>query len=68
MERKNSLSEKIAIDVEEITSSLLPKKSGDAYYKELNDFNNCCWVISLPSKRVVLILILILCITVFDVQ
>jgi hypothetical protein len=51
MERKHSLSEKNSIDVEEITSSLLPKKSGDAYYKELNDFNNCCWVISLTPKK-----------------
>jgi hypothetical protein len=25
---------------EEVTSSLLPTKSRDAYYKELNDFNN----------------------------
>jgi hypothetical protein len=40
MERKSSLPEKIAKDVEEVTSSLLPKKSRDSYYKELNDFNN----------------------------
>jgi hypothetical protein len=32
--------EKIAKDVEEVTSSLLPKKSRNAYYKELNEFNN----------------------------
>jgi hypothetical protein len=30
MERKGSLSEKIAKDVEEVTSSLLPKKSRGA--------------------------------------
>ncbi|KAJ3654688.1 hypothetical protein Zmor_013861 [Zophobas morio] len=40
MERKRALPESIAKDVEEATSSLLPKKSRDAYYKELNYFNN----------------------------
>jgi hypothetical protein len=40
MKRNSSLPEKIAKDVEEVTSSLLPKKSRDAYYKELSEFNN----------------------------
>jgi hypothetical protein len=62
--------EKVAKDVEEVTSSSLPKKFRDAYYKELNDFNN--WKqendFFNAKKRVVLILILNLCITFFDVQ
>jgi hypothetical protein len=78
MDRKSSLPEKIAKDVQEVTSSLLPKKSRDAYYKELNYFNN--WkqendvsgvsesYFLKAKKRVVLILILILCITFIDVQ
>jgi hypothetical protein len=40
MERKRSLAEKIAKNGEEVTSSLLARKSRDAYHKELNDFNN----------------------------
>jgi hypothetical protein len=59
MDRKSSLPEKIAKDVQEVTSSLLPKKSRDAYYKEINYFNN--WK---QEKRVVLIL----CITLINVQ
>lgn len=40
MKRNSSLPEKIAKDAEEVTSSLLPKKSRDAYYKEFSEFNN----------------------------
>jgi hypothetical protein len=36
MERKGSLFEKIAKDVEDVTSSLLPKKSRDAVQFSLN--------------------------------
>ena len=62
MERKRALPESIAKDVEEATSSLLLKKSRDAYYKELNYFNTwkqenvsgvseaCCWVSSMWTK------------------